>query len=193
MLLGAAGVGTVAAAGGLAEGPPERPPRPPAGAEIDQDVFRTRVRDAVVHLAAEDSGAPRNAVLDVTFSVYNDARSSVPLDYLERSLLRVAAPGGERLLDAGRRWEHLMSVPGEGGASTQLPPRRTSTVLLRIKAPGTEPVPAGAYPARLDIDFGRYENHEDFLTGRHRAELVTGDDERPLVAAQVAVPVRKAG
>jgi hypothetical protein len=65
-------------------------------------------------------------------------------------------------------------------------------VLVRFRRDGTAEAGSDAYPGVLDIDLGEYENHEDAFTGRHRAELVRGDDDKPLVVARVTVPVRKA-
>ncbi len=200
LLLALAGVGATAALGGLRQAPPEGPPQRRAGEEVDQDLFRTKVEGAVVRSMPtdpDDPDSPKESVLELSLKVYNEAMNSVPLQTLEDALLRVAPPQGEPLTDppAGQgaaKWRHGGSIPGEGVPGRLLPPRRTSTVLLRFRGnagPGAQPPP---FPDVLDIDLGHYENHEDALTGRHWTQLVNGDDGMPEVVAHVTVPVRKA-
>ncbi|MEV7966566.1 hypothetical protein AB0O34_11365 [Sphaerisporangium sp. NPDC088356] len=203
VLLAAASLGAVAALGGLREAPPEKPPRRAAGQEIDQDVFRTKIEDAVVHdvaFDADDPSAPKHTVLDLSLKIYNNAEVSVPLAYLENSLLRVVSRDGEKLMvpgsmpGAGDTWLYDTTVPGDGAPSRLLPPKRTSSVVLRLRKQSSSETEPGAdqYPDLLDIDVGRYENHEDHLTGHRTAQLVRGDDDKPEIVAQVTLPVRRA-
>ncbi|WP_405144304.1 hypothetical protein OG589_41445 [Sphaerisporangium sp. NBC_01403] len=202
VLLAAASIGAVAALGGLREAPPEKPPQRRAGQEIDQDVFRTKIEDALVHQVTfdgDDPSAPRHTVLDLSLRIYNDAEVSVPLAYLENSLLRVVSRDGEKLMvpgsmpGTGDTWLYDTTVPGDGAPSRLLPPKRTSSVIIRLRKRSSSGVDSGSakYPDLLEIDVGKYENHEDALTGRRIAQLVTGDDNKPIVAAHVTVPVRK--
>ncbi|GAA3843018.1 hypothetical protein GCM10022226_77390 [Sphaerisporangium flaviroseum] len=203
VLLAATGLGTIAALGGLVEAPPQQPPQRRVGEEIDQDLFRTKIEDAIVHAVSfdgDDPHAPRHTVLDLSLKIYNDAEVSVPLAYLENSLLRIVSREGETLMSpgsapgAGGTWLYDTTVPGEGAPSRLLPPKRTSAVTVRLRkrsASGDEPG-AGKYPDLVGVDVGVYENHEDFLTGRHRAALVQDDTGAPVVVARVTVPVRKA-
>ncbi|RCG31747.1 hypothetical protein DQ384_09415 [Sphaerisporangium album] len=201
-LLATAAVAVTAAFGGLGEAPSEGPERRQAGQEVDQDLFRTRIADAVTRTLPGDD----RPFVEMTLKVYNEAESSVPLPYLEKSLLRITTRDGERLIDPSvtpgeQTWVYELWVPGEGGSSRILPPKRTSTVLLRLirkatpeeRAAGAGPDAASAKPAPslLDVDLGLYENHEDALTGRHRAQLVIGDDGEPEIAARVTVLIRK--
>ncbi|GII67301.1 hypothetical protein Skr01_73860 [Sphaerisporangium krabiense] len=200
-LLAAAALLLTAVLGGFREAPEPGPEQRQAGEDVDQDVFRTVIEDAVAH-TVPGSGDQERPVLDLNLKVYNDAGSSVPLRFLDDSLLRVAGRQGERLLDPAARangggWMYDLTVPGEGAPSRLLPPKRTSEVLLRFRLPASaEPKPgqtwAGSFPSLLDIDLGLYENHEDPLTGRRRAKLVEEDDGAPAIAARVTVPVRKA-
>jgi hypothetical protein len=206
LLLAAGALGITAALGGLEAAPPERPPLLGAGDEVDQDLFRTKIDNAVVHSMGSDTdpqSPPRQVVLDLDLEVYNNAFSSVPLGYLQNSLLLVSSAQGEKLMVAnpqavlgigGDKWLYDMAVPGEGVPSRLLPPKTTSKVLLRIRRrePDGNAQRSDEYPDRVDLDIGLYENHKDSLTGRHTAELVKGDDGKPLVVAQVSVPVRKA-
>jgi hypothetical protein len=197
VLLVAAGLGAIAAVGGLKQAPPSMPPQRQAGQEIDQDAFRTKIEGAVVHAVTYSGSDPsaKHTVLDLSLSVYNDAEVSVPLPYLESSLLRVVSRDGEKLMVPGAQdtWVYDATVPGEGASSRLLPPKQTSTVVIRLRRSGSSGDAGSAkYPDLLEIDVGKYENHEDALTGRRTAQLVTGDDNKPMIAAHVTVPVRKA-
>ncbi|MFC4590665.1 hypothetical protein [Sphaerisporangium corydalis] len=196
VLLAAAGIGAVAALGGLKRAPVEGPPWLRAGQEIDQDVFRTRIDGALVHyLPADDPAVPSATVMDLDLRVYNDAKVSVPLSYLEKSLLRVASADGKTLMAPDAKgWLYDSTVPGEGAASRLLPPKRTSAVVIRFREVDSLDGESGGgrFPDVLAVDLARYENHQDSLTGRRAARLVPGDDDRPSVAAHVTVPVRKA-
>ncbi|MFC4530220.1 hypothetical protein [Sphaerisporangium dianthi] len=199
VLLAAAGLGATAALGGLRQAPAQPPPRREAGQEVDQDLFRTKIENAVVRSVSVDPGdpsAPKEQVLELSLRVYNAALTSVPLDYLERSLLRVAPPEGDPLKGppGGREsgtWRFGASVPGEGLPGRLLAPERASTVVMRFHSNAGAGEPAPAFPASLTVDLGLYEKHEDAFTGRHRTELVAGDDLKPVVAARVTLPVRE--
>jgi hypothetical protein len=198
----------VAALGGFTEAPEKPPPSVRVGEEIDQDLFRTTVVDAVVRTVPQSGSTLGNAggeqtVLDVTLKVFNNATSSVPTLYLDRSLLRIAPPQGPALVEAlpgpgaeanatpsprssGPVWRHEIFVPASGVNSRLLPPRLTSTVVVRF------PVRDGLTPPeRLTIDFGEYELYEDWLTKRTRPELVTDHELKKVVAARVTVPVKR--
>jgi len=210
-LVVAAGSAAIAVLGGFAEAPEKPPPAVRPGEEVDQDLFRTKAVDAVVRtLPAEDAGGAGglgsgdpHTVLDLTLRVYNTASSSVPIAYLERALLRVAPPQGRPLIEpppgpgakpsatpsAGPgepAWRHDMFIPQQGVDSRLLPPRLTSTVVVRF------PVRDGLTPPdRLTIDLGKYELHEDWFTKRTRPELVVGPGDEKLVAARVTLPVKR--
>lgn len=205
VLLAGAGLGATAAMGGLEAAPTHGPALCAAGEEIDQHMFRTKIENAVVHAVELDGDEPSAAghvVLDLNLKIYNDAKASVPLTYLENSL-RVTSPDGRVLMapageaGSGDAWVRDTTVPGDGGASGLLPPRRTSTVVIRLRDRSPAQwqdarADAARYPDAVAVDAGRYEHHEDFLTGRDRAEPVRDDDGRPEVVAHVTVPVRKA-
>ena len=205
----ATGSVTVAAFGGFAEAPEKPPPTVRVGEEVDQDLFRTTVVDAVVRSVPGDSGsalggtADEQTVLDLTLKVFNNATNSVPTLYLDNSLLRIAPPRGAALVEAtpgpgasprptpspGQSepaWRHETFIPASGVNSRMLPPQATSTVVVRF------PVRDGLTPPeRLIIDFGEYELHEDWFTKRTRPELVVDDDLNKVVAARVTVPVKR--
>lgn len=215
-LVVAAGSVAITVLGGFAEAPEKPPPAVRPGEEIDQDLFRTTVVDAVVRTlpggdagGAGDAGASGSAgagrtVLDVTLKVFNNATSSAPMLYLERSLLRVAPPEGRPLLEAPPSargggtsatpspdasepaWRHETFIPAQGVDSRLLPPQLTSTVVLRFSVrDGLTP------PERLVIDFGAYELYQDWFTKRTRPELVVDEDEEKVVAARVTLPVKR--
>ncbi|MET8141587.1 hypothetical protein ABZU32_14875 [Sphaerisporangium sp. NPDC005288] len=199
VLLAAAGLGATAALGGLREAPAEQPPQRGAGEEVDQHLFRTKIENAVVRSAptgSDDPGAPKERVLELSLRVYNNARNSVPLEALDESLLLIAPPEGDPLKSpqGGRdvgKWRFGDSIPGEGLPGRTLPPKRTSLVVMRFHSNvGADERPP-AFPGSLTVELGRYENHEDAFTGRHRTQLVTGDDLKPVVAARVTIPVRE--
>lgn len=196
----ATGLIVVAALGGFAAAPEDPPPVVKAGEEIDQDLFRTTVVDAAVRTVSPkpDSGTyDSGEVLDLTLKVFNNATTSVPVNYLDRSLLRIAASAGPPLVEPspagtpapagdGPAWRHDAFIPDDEVVSRLLPPRLTSTVVLRF------PVRDGlTAPERITIDFGKYELHEDWFTGRTRPELIVDDDGREVVEARVALPVKR--
>lgn len=199
----------VALLGGFASAPEPPPPTIRVGEEVDQDLFRTTVVGAAVRTVAQDgaagtAGLGDRQVLDLTLKVFNKASSSVPLHYLEQSLLRIAPPQGRPLVEARRgpgdaptpapsptapdepTWRHEMFIPAGGVPSRLLPPRLTSTVVMRFHVrDGLTP------PERLTIDFGKYELHKDWFTRRTRPELVIDDERRKVVTARVNVPVKR--
>ncbi|MEV5413343.1 hypothetical protein AB0K60_31485 [Thermopolyspora sp. NPDC052614] len=142
-LVMATGLVVVAALGGFAAVPEDPPPAVKAGEEIDQDLFRTTIVDAVVRtIPGEDDGAvgaggsggtggsggggsggtggfggtaAAETVLDLTFKVFNNATASVPASYLEESLLRIAPPEGPPLVAPAP------SASGGGASATPAP------------------------------------------------------------------------
>ncbi|WP_214413842.1 hypothetical protein [Sphaerisporangium fuscum] len=194
VLVAAAGIGATAAFGGLAKAPPSGPPQARMGEEVDQDLFHTKIVDAVVHTVPSGTGSgSERTVLDLDLRVFNQAQVSVRADYLAQSFLTVVSRDGELVLDttnprAQPNFMYDAIVPGAGVPSRLLPPKRTSTVLMRFRRLGADD--ADKYPSLLDITLGKYENHEDALTGRRFVQLVT-DDGKPEVVARLAVPVRK--
>lgn len=208
-LVMATGTVVVAALGGFAAVPEDPPPVVKAGEEIDQDLFRTTVVDAVVRTVPDEGGVSgtggaggAETVLDLTLKVFNNATASVPVPYLEKSLLRIAPPEGPPLIAPAPRasgasatpsptrsepaWGHETFIPADGPDGRLLPPQLTSTVVLRF------PVRDGlAPPERITIDLGRYELHEDWFTRRTRPELVTDDDGGNVVKARVTLSVKR--
>ncbi len=214
----ATGTVVVAALGGFAAVPEDPPPVVKAGEEIDQDLFRTTVVDAVVRTIPDDDGGASGAggagdtgdtgdaetVLDLTLKVFNNATASVPAAYLEKSLLRIVPPEGPPLVAPAPR------ASGAGASATPSPTRSEPAWghATFIPADGPDgrllppqltstvvlrfPVRDGLTPPeRITIDLGEYELYEDWFTRRTRPELVTDDDGGNVVKARVILSVKR--
>ncbi|WP_329426227.1 hypothetical protein OG339_39110 [Streptosporangium sp. NBC_01495] len=189
-LVTAAGLGVTAALGGFATAPDTPPKRLGQGSTVDQEQFTTTFVGSRTTSEPGLFGSPAKRFLEIEFRVLNkgDETADMGLPY------EGGPPGGGSFgasllkITPAIKGKYGASVftPTGGGESSQLHPALPTSVVVRYELEGRQ-----RPPKQLTIDVGKYEWNEG-ITLAPGWFVVTKDDggkEKPVVAAQVTLPV----
>ncbi|GAA3415846.1 hypothetical protein [Streptosporangium vulgare] len=184
-----AGLGATAAVGGFATAPEKPPKRLGQGSTVDQEQFTTTFVGSRTLSEPGLFGSPAKRFLEIELRVTNkgDETAITGLPYegglgggsLGSSLLKITPA------IKGKYGASVFSPTG-GGESTQLHPALPTSVVIKYELEDRQRV-----PKQLTIDVGKYEWREG-VTLSPGWFLVTendGGEEKPVVTAQVTLPV----
>ncbi|MGJ6966116.1 hypothetical protein ACSDR0_29825 [Streptosporangium sp. G11] len=192
-LVTAAGLGVTAALGGFATAPDKPPQRLGQGATVDQEQFTTTFVGSRTLSEPGQFGSPAKRFLEIELRVTNkgDETANMGLPY-------ESGPGGSSFGSSllkitpaikGKYGASVFTTTG-GGESGQLHPALPTNVLVRYELEDNQRA-----PKQLTIDVGKYE-WRDGITLTPGWFVVTENDagkEKPMVTAQVTLPVAQGG
>jgi len=189
----AAGLVVTAALGGFATAPDKPPEQLGQGATVDQEQFTTTFVGSRAVSEPGLFGGPAKRLLEIEFLVTNKGEETAGMGVPYQEGLGGGSFGTSLLkVTPEIKGEYGASVftPTGGGESSQLHPALPTSVVVRYELEdGQRP------PRQLTIDVGTYE-WRDGITLTPGWFLVTKDDEgkeRPVVTAQVTLPVTPGG